>query len=139
MTQIARIAVTALAAAAAAAVLAGCSTTDSTEGAPSSSQAAAPTTSTAFPEPPAYTHEMIGKRIVLSTGSADPVDLENTYNHFARTQRRSLPEGGYQIQINCEATSDRLANAHIGVGQLGVAQVGDLGGFDGVVPNAHCP
>ncbi|MEU4340025.1 hypothetical protein AB0H00_01965 [Nocardia sp. NPDC023852] len=139
-----RLAGSALLAAIAAAALVGCSTNNEPAAAPASSTPAAPASSTAFSEPPPYTHEIVGKEIRVSTASADPKDLLDTYYRVARTLRGTLPEGGYWVRINCntggtENADHRLANGSIGVGKLGVAEVGGLGGFDGVVPGAHCP
>ncbi|WP_328438300.1 hypothetical protein [Nocardia puris] len=129
--------------AALAVLTAGCSV-ESEPAAVATSTPAAASTSTAFPEPPPYTHTIEGAEIRVWTSSADPTDLLDTYNHVARTLRSTLAEGGYWVRINCETggsdTADnRLANGHIGVGRLGIAQTGDLGGFDGVVPGATCP
>ncbi|WP_280273403.1 hypothetical protein [Nocardia wallacei] len=134
----------ALIATAAASVVVACSSTDSTSAAPSSTKSAPPASATAFPEPPPYTHEVVGKEIRVTTSSADPTDLLNTYNKVARTLRPTLAEGGYWVRINCSTGSTdtydhRLANGHIGIGKLGIAQTGDLGKFDGAVPSAHCP
>lgn len=133
----------AVAAVAALALLAaGCSTDTDTATAPATTTRATAPTTPDFPEPPPYTHEVDDRVIRVYTASADPTDLLNTYNHLARTQRGSLPEGGYDVQIECslsDAKVRRLANGTIGVGRLGVAQVGDFGKFGGVVPGAHCP
>ncbi|MFI5783943.1 hypothetical protein [Nocardia sp. NPDC051570] len=123
--------------------LVGCSTGNDKAAAASSTKAA-PATAVAFPEPPPYTYEIHGKEIRVSTGSADPHDLLNTYNKVARTLRPTLPEGGYWIGINCttggtEKADRRLANGTIAVGQLGKAQIGGLGKFEGVVSGAQCP
>ncbi|WP_327110776.1 hypothetical protein OHB12_23720 [Nocardia sp. NBC_01730] len=134
----------ALLAAIVAAALAGCSTDKEPAAAPASSTPSVRASSVAVSEPPPYTHEIVGKEIRVSTASADPKDLLDTYYKVARTLRGTLPEGGYWVRIYCntggiEEADHRLANGSIGVGELGVAQVGGLGGFDGVVPGAHCP
>ncbi|MBH0778795.1 hypothetical protein [Nocardia bovistercoris] len=118
---------------------AGCSTDDT----------AAPTTSTTtspqgtvvpltLPEPPAHTFEVVGKNVRVKTSSADPDGLLSIYSKVTTDLRATLAPGGYWMQIDCTANGARLANGHIGIGQLGVAQVGDLGKFDGVT-GATCP
>ncbi|MGO4616181.1 hypothetical protein AB4305_18045 [Nocardia sp. 2YAB30] len=129
-----------LSAIAAAAALVGCSTDKE----PAAAAASSTPSARPISEPPPYTHEIVGKEIRVSTPSADPKDLLDTYYNVARTLRGTLPEGGYSVRIYCntggtDEADNRLANGSIGVGELGVAQVGGPGGFDGVVPGAHCP
>ncbi|RJO69799.1 hypothetical protein D5S18_28275 [Nocardia panacis] len=128
---------------AASAPLVGCSTTTDRPTATSSSTKTAPTT-TAFPEPPRYTYEIQGQEIRVATVSADPSDLLNTYNKLARTLQSTLADGGYWVRINCASSGtakadNRLANGTLAVGQLGKAQIGGLGKFEGVVSGTHCP
>ncbi len=139
MSRTPRVILAGLVAAAAATAVAGCTTADQDTAAVTTTQTRPAVTSTTFPEPPPYTHEIRGDQIVVSTSSADPTDLLDTYNTVTRTLVPTLADGGYWVRINCTVTGARLANGHIGVGKLGVAQTGDLGGFDGVVPDAHCP
>lgn len=145
MLRFPRVILAALVAAAAASAVAGCTTTDRDAAAATATTSTRPATATStFPEPPAYTHEVRGSEIIVWTTSADPTDLLNTYNTVARTLRGNLPDGGYWVRINCTTGSqgeapNRLANGHFAVGKLGVAQTGDLGRFDGVVPGARCP
>jgi len=129
----------------ASAVLVGCSTADDKATATTSTKVTpARATTTAFPEPPPYTYEFKGKAIRVATGSADPTDLLNTYNTVSRTLGPTLAEGGYFVQINCTTGGtakfdNRLANGTIAIGRLGMAQVGGLGEFEGIISGRHCP
>lgn len=125
------------AALAALALAAGCSTTDEPAAAPAPTSAAAPT-SAGFPEPRPYTHTIDGEIIRVRTSDGTPENLFTTYNSVARTLRGTLDDGGYRVQIECEATGERLANGTIGVGKLGAAQVGNFGEFGGTT-GATCP
>ncbi|MGW4243343.1 hypothetical protein [Nocardia sp. NPDC004722] len=128
---------------AATATLTACSSHAPDQAAPTSRPPGTTKSSTmaGFPDPPPYTVDIQGKEIHVTTTSADPTDLLNTYNQLSRTLQPSLPEGAYTIQITCatSGTDNPLATGTLAFGKQGLAQNGGQGKFEGVTPNAHCP